>query len=48
MHRQAAFFLHIPEPTPVPDRVLRVMGRPTNDDRDPEFVELGLRAIAGM
>src|SRR5207253_8984690 len=39
-------FLQIPGPTPVPDRILRAMDRPTIDHRGPEFQQLGQRALA--
>jgi alanine-glyoxylate transaminase/serine-glyoxylate transaminase/serine-pyruvate transaminase len=32
--------LHIPGPTPVPDRVLRAMDTPIIDHRGPEFARL--------
>jgi alanine-glyoxylate transaminase/serine-glyoxylate transaminase/serine-pyruvate transaminase len=38
-------FLQIPGPTPVPDRVLRAMGRPVIDHRGPEFAKLGLHVL---
>lgn len=41
-------FLQIPGPTPVPDRILRAMDRPTIDHRGPEFQQLGQRALAGV
>src|SRR5207248_7094649 len=39
-------FLQIPGPTPVPDRILRAMDRPTIDHRGPEFQQLGQRVLA--
>lgn len=47
-HRAGRHFLHIPGPTPVPDRVLRAMDRPTIDHRGPDFADLGMRALDGM
>jgi alanine-glyoxylate transaminase/serine-glyoxylate transaminase/serine-pyruvate transaminase len=41
-------FLQIPGPTPVPDRILRAMDRPTIDHRGPEFQQLGQRALSGI
>jgi alanine-glyoxylate transaminase/serine-glyoxylate transaminase/serine-pyruvate transaminase len=41
-------FLQIPGPTNVPDRVLRVLSRPTIDHRGPEFARLAREAIAGL
>src|SRR6266403_1846122 len=34
-------FLHIPGPTPLPDRILRAMDTPIIDHRGPEFARLG-------
>ena len=41
-------FLQIPGPTPVPDRILRAMDKPTIDHRGPEFQQLGQRVLAGI
>jgi alanine-glyoxylate transaminase / serine-glyoxylate transaminase / serine-pyruvate transaminase len=41
-------FLQIPGPTPVPDRILRAIARPTIDHRGPEFQRLGMRVLAGL
>lgn len=41
-------FLQIPGPTNVPDRVLRVLSRPTIDHRGPEFARLAREAIEGL
>src|SRR5262249_45460117 len=38
-------FLHIPGPTPLPDRVLRAMDRPIIDHRGPEFAKLAKRCL---
>jgi alanine-glyoxylate transaminase/serine-glyoxylate transaminase/serine-pyruvate transaminase len=41
-------FLHIPGPTPVPDRVLRAMDTPIIDHRGPEFQKLAKRVLEGV
>jgi len=41
-------FLQIPGPTNVPDRVLRVLSRPTIDHRGPEFARLAREVIEGL
>src|SRR5512132_1249113 len=41
-------FLHIPGPTPLPDRVLRAMDTPIIDHRGPEFAKLAKRALDGI
>src|SRR5215475_3717925 len=41
-------FLHIPGPTPLPDRVLRAMDRPIIDHRGPEFAKLARRVLDGL
>ncbi len=41
-------FLHIPGPTPVPDRILRAMDTPIIDHRGPEFAKLTKRALEGI
>ena len=41
-------FLHIPGPTPLPDRVLRAMDTPIIDHRGPEFAKLALAVLEGM
>ncbi len=41
-------FLHIPGPTPVPDRVLRAMDTPMIDHRGPEFARLNKRVLEGI
>ena len=38
-------FLHIPGPTPLPDRVLRAMDTPIIDHRGPEFSKLAKRCL---
>ena len=41
-------FLHIPGPTPLPDRILRAMDTPIIDHRGPEFARLGKRCLEGI
>src|SRR5262244_3348894 len=41
-------FLHIPGPTPLPDRILRAMDTPIIDHRGPEFAKLAKRALEGI
>ena len=41
-------FLHIPGPTPVPDRILRAMDTPMIDHRGPEFAKLAKRCLDGI
>ena len=41
-------FLQIPGPTNVPDRILRVLARPTIDHRGPEFARLAREVIEGL
>src|SRR5437764_4719405 len=41
-------YLQIPGPTPVPDRILRAMDKPTIDHRGPEFQRLGRRVLDGI
>lgn len=41
-------FLQIPGPTPVPDRILHAIARPTIDHRGPEFQRLGHRVLEGI
>src|SRR6201985_2854091 len=40
--------LHIPGPTPLPDRVLRAMDTPTIDHRGPEFAKTAKRCLEGI
>ena len=40
--------LHIPGPTPVPDRILRAMDTPIIDHRGPEFSRLARRCLDGI
>jgi alanine-glyoxylate transaminase/serine-glyoxylate transaminase/serine-pyruvate transaminase len=41
-------FLHIPGPTPVPDRILRAMDTPMIDHRGPEFAKLTKTCLDGI
>ena len=41
-------FLHIPGPTPIPDRVLRAMDTPIIDHRGPDFAKLAKRCLEGI
>jgi alanine-glyoxylate transaminase/serine-glyoxylate transaminase/serine-pyruvate transaminase len=41
-------FLHIPGPTPLPDRVLRAMDQAIIDHRGPEFAKLTKRVLEGI
>jgi alanine-glyoxylate transaminase/serine-glyoxylate transaminase/serine-pyruvate transaminase len=41
-------FLHIPGPTPLPDRVLRAMDTPMIDHRGPEFAKLTKKCLEGI
>src|SRR6188472_3420000 len=40
--------LHIPGPTPLPDRILRAMDTPIIDHRGPEFSKLAKRCLEGI
>ncbi len=41
-------FLHIPGPSPLPDRVLRAMDTPIIDHRGPEFAKLAKKCLDGI
>lgn len=41
-------FLHIPGPSPLPDRILRSMDRAIVDHRGPEFAKLAKRCLEGI
>jgi alanine-glyoxylate transaminase / serine-glyoxylate transaminase / serine-pyruvate transaminase len=41
-------FLHIPGPSPLPDRILRAMDTPIIDHRGPEFSRLAKRCLDGI
>jgi len=41
-------FLHIPGPTPLPDRILRAMDTPIIDHRGPELQRLAKRVLEGI
>lgn len=47
-HPAGRHFLHIPGPSPVPDRVLRALSYPTIDHRGPEFAELARKVLDGI
>src|SRR4030081_399531 len=40
--------LHIPGPSPLPDRVLRAMDTPIIDHRGPEFAKLAKSVLEGL
>jgi alanine-glyoxylate transaminase/serine-glyoxylate transaminase/serine-pyruvate transaminase len=46
--RAGRHFLHIPGPSPVPDRIMRAMDMPVLDHRGLEFQRLGQRVLEGM
>ncbi|MCY1643862.1 pyridoxal-phosphate-dependent aminotransferase family protein [Methylorubrum sp. SL192] len=46
-HRTGRHFLHIPGPSPVPERVLRAMDRQVIDHRGPDFGVLGREVLEG-
>src|ERR1700746_910559 len=41
-------FLHIPGPSPLPDRILRAMDTPIIDHRGPEFSRLAKKCLEGI
>ena len=41
-------FLHIPGPSPLPDRILRAMDTPIIDHRGPEFARLAKKCLDGI
>ncbi|GJD40383.1 MULTISPECIES: aminotransferase class V-fold PLP-dependent enzyme [Methylobacterium] len=45
--RTGRHFLHIPGPSPVPERVLRAMDMPVIDHRGPDFAGLGKAVLEG-
>lgn len=47
-HSFGPHFLHIPGPSPIPERVLRAISLPIIDHRGPEFAALGKTVLAGM
>ncbi len=47
-HRAGRHFLHIPGPTPVPDRILRAISKQIIDHRGPEFQELAKSVLTGI
>ncbi|MDP6698042.1 MAG: aminotransferase class V-fold PLP-dependent enzyme, partial [Candidatus Latescibacteria bacterium] len=44
-HRPGHHFLHIPGPTPLPERISRAIARPTIDHRGPDFARLTLGIV---
>ncbi|MFN5993488.1 MAG: serine--glyoxylate aminotransferase, partial [Betaproteobacteria bacterium] len=47
-HRAGRHFLHIPGPTPVPDRILRAIDQQVIDHRGPEFQVLAKSVLSGI
>lgn len=47
-HLSGHHFLQIPGPSPVPERILQVIGRQTIDHRGPEFGVLGLEILGKL
>ena len=47
-HPAGRHFLHIPGPSPVPDRLLRALSYPTIDHRGPEFALLARQVLSGI
>src|SRR5471030_2036274 len=45
--RQGLHFLQIPGPSPVPERILRAIGKQVIDHRGPEFQRLGRDVLEG-
>jgi alanine-glyoxylate transaminase / serine-glyoxylate transaminase / serine-pyruvate transaminase len=45
-YRSGKHFLQIPGPTPVPDRILRAIDKPTIDHRGPDFQVMGKRILS--
>src|SRR5580698_4305423 len=48
MTKQGVHHLHIPSPSPVPERVLAAIGRQVIDHRGPEFARLGQEILEGL
>src|SRR5690349_14323992 len=44
----ARHLLHIPAPSPLPDRILRAMDTPIIDHRGPEFAKLARKCLDGI
>ena len=44
-HRPGHHFLHVPGPSPLPERIGRALSRPTIDHRGPEFAQLTLGSV---
>ncbi len=47
MSAQGRHFLHIPGPSPIPDRILRAIAMPIIDHRSAEFAKLGKEVLEG-
>ncbi|MCA3060827.1 MAG: aminotransferase class V-fold PLP-dependent enzyme, partial [Rhodocyclaceae bacterium] len=47
-HAGGRHFLHIPGPTPVPDRILRAIDQQVIDHRGPAFQELAKDVLSGI
>jgi alanine-glyoxylate transaminase / serine-glyoxylate transaminase / serine-pyruvate transaminase len=47
-HPYGRHFLHVPGPSPVPERILRAISFPPIDHRGPEFGQLGLKVLSGI
>ena len=47
MSAQGRHFLHIPGPSPIPDRILRAIAMPIIDHRSAEFARLGKEVLEG-
>jgi alanine-glyoxylate transaminase/serine-glyoxylate transaminase/serine-pyruvate transaminase len=45
--QQGRHFLHIPGPSPIPDRILRAIAMPIIDHRSAEFAKLGKEVLEG-
>ncbi len=45
--QQGRHFLHIPGPSPIPDRILRAIARPIIDHRSAQFAALGHEVLEG-
>lgn len=46
--KRGRHFLQVPGPTNVPERILRLLSKPTVDHRGPEFAQIGREAIDGL
>lgn len=48
MRQAGRYFLQIPGPSAVPDRILRAIDMPVIDHRGPGFADLGNRVLSGI